>query len=177
MATKATVARKVALQFTVSGSTRTVVFTAVRNWTVRVERTVLDATNNDSSAWRELVLPSTASVVGMAAGSQAGQRQWTMTADAVYDLSSVALGLTDRAQRYDRNQVMRQIIGGNALTGLTMYLGGTPTTSGAIAGSWTNLSAGAALAGHVEQVECAGSYDDVQMFNMVFRGNASLTGV
>ena len=124
MATKATAGRKAAIQFLVSGSTITPVFSAVRNWTLRVERKVIDATNNDSSAWRELVLPTAATAVG---AKNAGQMNATLHAEAVFDLNPLGPGgVAGRSQPYDRRQIMRHLVDGRTITNLNLVVGVNP---------------------------------------------------
>lgn len=166
MATKAEAARRSLLVFSLSGSTRTVLFDCVRNWTVRFERAVIAATNNDSSGWRELVLPSTAAV-----NEAAGQRQWTIHAEAIYDMSTAGFGgITDRAQRHDRQQAMRALVQGTALVSLGLNVGSTVHTTPD--GSWATLGGAASIQGWCESVEVGGTYDQPVLFGMQFRGNA-----
>lgn len=176
MATKANAARKAQVVFVVSGSTTTAVFSAVRNWSVRVERKVIDATNNDSLAWRELVLPSSTTVAGAV---NAGQMGGTLTAEAVYDLSPTGpAGGFGRSQTYERNQIMRHLVDGNNITSLQLRLGADPgSTSGfPSAGAWATIASQLSKGGFVESVEVGGSYDDPVLYDVTFRYNGRITG-
>lgn len=168
MATKATAGRKAVVAFAVSGSTTTATFSAVRNWTLRAERQVIDATNNDSAAWRELVLPSTAA----GGRSDAGQLSVVMRAEAVYDLNPLGPGgVAGRSQPYERKQLMRHLVDGQPLTHLSLRLGSDPasTSSYPQPGYWAALTGQGSPSGFVESVEIGGSYDEPVLYDVTFR--------
>jgi hypothetical protein len=176
MATKATKGRLVQLLFVVSGSTISSIFSNVRNWNLRFEREVIDATNNDSVAWRELVLPSSTTIAG---ADDAGQMGGTLTAEAVFDLNPLGPGgVAGRSQAYDRKQVMRHLIDGQPLNTLTLRLGPNPaSTSASASGTWATLSDQLDPGGFVESVEVGGSYDAPVLYNIAFRYTGRIGGI
>ena len=167
MATKADLGRNVALTFFVSGSTRTVLFDRVRNWKLSGRREVIDATNNDSGGWRELVI----SYSTENAGNNMGQREVTLECEAVYDVSTVGFGgVTDRAQWFDRKEVMRQLNGNTALGTFHFYLGSTTQT--VTPSGWGVITPVTASAGYITNVTVGGTYDDPVLFDLRFLLNA-----
>lgn len=176
MATKASLGRKATLSFVVSGSSITTVFSAVRNWSVRVDREIIEATNNDSSGWRELVMPSTGTAsAAVSQHNDAGQRTVVFSAEAVYDINPLGpLGSSARSQANDRRQIMRNLIDGTALTSLNLWLGRDPTNPLAST-SWGNITISSTIKGYVESVEVGGSYDTPVLYNLTIRGNGRAT--
>ena len=172
MATKATAGRKVSFYVGTTGDTSITPFSAVRNWTARIERKIIDGTNNDSSGWRELVAdPSTATD----RHTDTGQRSWVFSAEAIYDVST---GGPNDNQPSQRAEVMHAMVGSGKLTYLEMRLGRDPTlTSGS---GWAMLLKNATvlgIAGFVESVEVGGTYDAPVLYDIVIRGTGNLTNI
>lgn len=173
MATKATAGRKAALFIGTTGDATVTPFSAVRNWTMRVERQVIDGTNNDSSGWRELVAePQSASSDEY---RDTGQRTWVFSAEAIYDVST---GGPNDSQPAQRAGILGALIGGGNVWYLEVRLGRDPTSTSGF--GWAQFAKNAGIsgkAGFVESVEVGGSYDAPVLYNIVVRGTGNLSDI